>query len=132
MDVGKRIQVIRESLGISQSELAGRISVDKSTMNRIESGERGVKSHELSKIADILGVSTDYLLGRKQSDNIIEITTREDAIAQLKRINKILLEEGAITEEEYKYGIKDKEKEKRLMEIVKRAIKFSIEMKNLD
>lgn len=55
---------LRESKDWSQAELARRLDVNKSVMNRIESGERKVSSDELKKLSDIFDVSTDYLLGR--------------------------------------------------------------------
>lgn len=55
---------LRESKDWSQAELARRLDVNKSVMNRIESGERKVSSDELKKLSDIFDVSTDYLLGQ--------------------------------------------------------------------
>lgn len=55
---------LRESKDWSQAELARRLDVNKSVMNRIESGERKVSSDELKKLSDIFDVSTDYLLER--------------------------------------------------------------------
>ena len=57
---------LRESKDWSQAELARRLDVNKSVMNRIESGERKVSSDELKKLSDIFDVSTDYLLGRTE------------------------------------------------------------------
>ncbi|MDN6640687.1 MAG: helix-turn-helix transcriptional regulator [Tetragenococcus sp.] len=60
-----RIVNLRESKNWSQVELGRKLSLDKSTMNKIESGTRKVSTSELEKIADIFDVSTDYLLGRE-------------------------------------------------------------------
>lgn len=64
MDAGKRILHLREQLGWSQKELAERVSIDKSVMNRIELGTRSIRDDELFKLADALEVTTDYILGR--------------------------------------------------------------------
>jgi len=72
MDIGERIAKLREHKGWSQRELANRIDINFSVMNRIESGSRPVKDVELDKIATVLNVSTDFLLGRdveKSNDN---------------------------------------------------------------
>lgn len=69
MKVNEMIVNLREKRNISQRELANRIGINKSVMNRIESGERDVRAHELEAIANYFDVSTDYLLGREEFDN---------------------------------------------------------------
>ncbi|MGE7915302.1 helix-turn-helix domain-containing protein [Lysinibacillus xylanilyticus] len=64
MDIGKRIISLREIKGWTQRELANRVNLNVSVMNRIESNERPVKDSELISLANVLDVSTDYLLGR--------------------------------------------------------------------
>ncbi|MGE7672943.1 helix-turn-helix domain-containing protein [Lysinibacillus sp. NPDC094403] len=64
MEIGKRIISLREKRGWTQRELASRINLNVSVMNRIESNERPVKDSELLNLANVLEVSTDYLLGR--------------------------------------------------------------------
>lgn len=64
LNIGVRITELRESKNMTQKELADKIKINKSVMNRIESGERPIRETELSLIADALEVSTDYLLGR--------------------------------------------------------------------
>lgn len=63
IDIGKRIVSLRETKGWTQQELANRVNLDVSVMNRIEINERPVKDNELVMLANILEVSTDYLLG---------------------------------------------------------------------
>lgn len=41
-------------------------------MNRIESGDRPIKDHELAKLSEVLDVSSDYLLGRSNSPDLSE------------------------------------------------------------
>ncbi|OEC02109.1 hypothetical protein GY31_09135 [Lysinibacillus sphaericus] len=64
MDIGKKIISLREKRGWTQRELANRVNLNVSVMNRIESNERPVKDSELLNLANVLEVSTDYLLGR--------------------------------------------------------------------
>jgi len=64
MEIGKKIISLREARGWSQRELARRVDLHPSVMNRIESGDRPTKDHELAKISEVLGVSSDYLIGR--------------------------------------------------------------------
>ncbi|HSX82889.1 MAG TPA: helix-turn-helix transcriptional regulator [Candidatus Saccharimonadia bacterium] len=64
--LGQRIRRVRIRYGMSQAELARRIKVSLNTMNKIEAGETpDPRSSRIKAIADVLGVSTDYLLGRK-------------------------------------------------------------------
>lgn len=52
--------------------MANRVGLNASVMNRIESGDRPVKDHELSIIADVLDTSADYLLGRENVSSDLE------------------------------------------------------------
>jgi predicted transcriptional regulator len=57
----------RERFGISQSELAKRAAVSVSTINELESGVRcDLRISTISKIADVLFMSVDEMLGRAQ------------------------------------------------------------------
>ena len=63
--IGNRIIELREKKSLSQTELAKRVDINKSVMNRIESEERPIRDYELDKIASVLETSSDYLLGRE-------------------------------------------------------------------
>lgn len=64
MNIGKRIISLREKKGWTQKELANRIKINVSVMNRIESNDRPVKDNELVALANALDCTTDFLLGR--------------------------------------------------------------------
>lgn len=61
--LANKIVNLREEGNITQSELARRLDLDKSSMSKIESGSRKVSTDELKRISEIFEVSTDYLLG---------------------------------------------------------------------
>lgn len=65
-NLASRIINLRESKNMKQSDLARRLSLDKSSMSKIENGTRKVSSDEILKIANIFDVSTDYLLGNNE------------------------------------------------------------------
>jgi len=67
MNIGKKIISLREKKGWTQRELANRVNINVSVMNRIESNDRPVKDSELIALANVLDCSTDYLLGRTDS-----------------------------------------------------------------
>lgn len=55
--VGKNIQKIRESKGISQQELAAKCNFEKSNMSRLEAGRVNPTLSTLEKVAKALGIS---------------------------------------------------------------------------
>lgn len=89
MNIGKRIVSLRENKGWTQKELANRVNLNVSVMNRIESNERPVKDNELLQIANVLEVSTDYLLGRTNTHFLSQQET-EDAEFEAFKNNPML------------------------------------------
>ena len=61
-DVGKRIMDRRKKLGLTQEALAEISDVTPQFISYAESGKRAMRPENLYKIAQALGVSTDYLL----------------------------------------------------------------------
>lgn len=59
-----RLKETRESLGLSQSEVARKLGVSRQSYNFYENGKRDPDTDTLERIADLLNVSVDYLLGR--------------------------------------------------------------------
>lgn len=86
MFTGERITLLREKRNITQKELADKIKVNKSVMNRIESGERPIRDTELIDIANVLDVSTDYLLGRTEKPIDEKIDEPYDSLAEITKI----------------------------------------------
>ena len=70
MGIGNLIKLRRTELGMSQKELAERCGyTNKSTISRIESGERDIPVRQLKKIAAALGMETeDLVVGTYQSE----------------------------------------------------------------
>ena len=61
-EVGQRIINRRKKLGITQEVLAEISDVTTQFVSYAESGKRAMRPENLLKIANALGVSTDYLL----------------------------------------------------------------------
>ncbi len=61
-EVGQRIIARRKKLGITQEALAEISDVTTQFVSYAESGKRAMRPENLLKIANALGVSTDYLL----------------------------------------------------------------------
>ena len=61
-EIGQRIIERRKKLGITQEALAEISDVTTQFVSYAESGKRAMRPENLLKIANALGVSTDYLL----------------------------------------------------------------------
>jgi len=61
-DVGARIRLIREAVGLQAQDLAARVHLDPTAISKIENGKRAIKAVELTRIADALKVSPLALL----------------------------------------------------------------------
>ena len=57
INVGKQIQKLRESRGLSQQDLAAKCNFEKSNMSRLETGRVNPTLSTLEKIAKALDVS---------------------------------------------------------------------------
>lgn len=64
MNAGENIKKRRMELGLSQTELARLLHTSTAYMNQIEHNHRGGSISFKSRIADVLGVSLDELVGR--------------------------------------------------------------------
>lgn len=61
-----RIRELRESAGITQTELAQKSGISRTTLNRMESGQIKVTTtRTLSKLASALGVCVEDLFCRQ-------------------------------------------------------------------
>ena len=64
-EVGKRIAKLRELLGYNQEQYSQKINISRSALSKIEIGDRSPSIDLLIEIAELSGVTLDYLiLGR--------------------------------------------------------------------
>ena len=61
---GERLRELRKQAGFSQSELAVKLKISKSSVNMYERGEREPGFEIMEAIADLFNVDMDYLYGR--------------------------------------------------------------------
>jgi transcriptional regulator with XRE-family HTH domain len=85
--IGKRIKSKREDLGVKQNELAERVGVSPSAINQFEKGEKKPSPDVLTKIAEELGVSTDYLLGASEEEKLFVNETIAAAFRDFKNLS---------------------------------------------
>ncbi|WP_433228496.1 helix-turn-helix domain-containing protein [Actinomadura formosensis] len=63
-EVGGRVREARLAHGLSQTELARKLGLDRTAVVRIESGQRQVSAMELFKLSDVLGVPPTHFVTR--------------------------------------------------------------------
>ena len=62
--ISKNIRILRESLGMSQTELAKKIKSTQQNINRYENAQVNMPIDMMRKYADFFDVSLDYIFGR--------------------------------------------------------------------
>lgn len=68
-NIGERIKKERERLGLSQAELGRLVGYSsRSTINKIEKGERDIPRDKVAKFAQVLDVNPAYLAGFTPED----------------------------------------------------------------
>ncbi|WP_048859943.1 helix-turn-helix domain-containing protein [Acidisphaera rubrifaciens] len=82
---GARVRDLRHARGMTQSELADAIGVSRSAVAQWESGRAGQATPHLRRVADVLGVSVDHLLGPEASGAAAVMTGDERALLALYR-----------------------------------------------
>lgn len=65
----KNVTRLREQRGWSIQELASRLNIDRTYLSKSESGKRSFKVSEVNRLAELFGVSVDYLLGRPEKND---------------------------------------------------------------
>jgi len=70
--ISERIKLLREHEGMTQSMLARKLGITRSSVNAWEMGISAPSTKCLVELAEIFNVSTDYILGR-DSDSTISV-----------------------------------------------------------
>ena len=74
--IGQNIQEARYRAGMSQADLAERLSVHRSALSRMEAGVRAVTAVELARISAVLDVSVSNLLAPREGLQVSPRTSR--------------------------------------------------------
>lgn len=70
--LGRRLKKVRKMRGLGQKQLADQAHISSQTVGYCERGEGYPQANILRDMAQVLEVSTDYLLGLKDSDPAID------------------------------------------------------------
>lgn len=65
---GKNVQLVRQSIGITQEELAFRAGLHRTYIGMVERAERSISLQNAKKIADALNVKLDTLLNNDKKE----------------------------------------------------------------
>ena len=88
--VADKIKFLREQIGLTQSDLAKRLGITRSSVNAWEMGISVPSTQYVVELANIFRVSTDYLLGMKTSAAVsVEGLTKEDVQMVYALINHL-------------------------------------------
>lgn len=86
MNLGEKITKIRKQKNLSQGDLADKIGVSRDAIGKYERGDIMPTADKAKKIADILGVSLDFLMSDKvQQEDQIE----NDMLYRMQEIQKL-------------------------------------------
>ncbi len=76
LSLGKRIREERQKLNLTQEQLAEKLNVSTTYIGFVERGERSITLGKLAVLANILGVSVDYLL----SDTVVSNRSAKETL----------------------------------------------------
>jgi transcriptional regulator with XRE-family HTH domain len=90
--LGDKIKKLREINDWTQQQLADKINLSSSTIGMYENNQRDPDTTTLSMLADLFGVSTDFLLGRA--------TFTDEEKEEIEALKKTLVKAGFMNEDE--------------------------------
>jgi transcriptional regulator with XRE-family HTH domain len=91
MSIKVNIKQLRESIGMSQADLALRIGLSRPTVIKIEKGERALTVSETEKVLEIFGVAAEY--AAMPTDMRIDIPQKH--VKKFKQVLLYILERTA-------------------------------------
>lgn len=69
-DIGARLRKARETLGLTQSDVAEHLGIPRTAIVAMEAGTRRVTAAELDRLASLYRRSSEWLLGREPSADV--------------------------------------------------------------
>lgn len=89
MDFGKRLKKARTEKGLSQSQLGELVGVHYTQIGRYESKDMKPAADILSKLANKLGISPDFLLNGSATDIADSTLTDKELLHQFKKAEQL-------------------------------------------
>ncbi|GED53503.1 XRE family transcriptional regulator [Brevibacillus borstelensis] len=88
--LGERIRELRLKRGFTQDDMAEKLGMNRANFSNYERNLSIPPSSTLGKIADILGTTTDYLLGRTED---VQVSTSKANVAYFDGAKEVLTED---------------------------------------
>lgn len=91
--LGARLKELRKQSGLTQQAVSDQIQVDRTTYTKYENGRVCPDQQGLVSLAELFGVTVDYLLGREEKPDAPMLTDgNEDAPLLLSPDEKMLIQ----------------------------------------
>lgn len=113
MEFGKLIRQLRDEAGLTQSALAGRVGLSRTSITNIELGQQHIPIHVLYTLASALGVAPEKLLPKYESamfagsqvpltEDVAEELNKQALHASTKRwIQRVVMKSALVTGESH-------------------------------
>jgi len=87
---GERLRALRIRAGMTQQTIADHLKIHRTAYTKYETTTITPDPHAMLRLADLFGVSVDYLLGREEET--VSLSDNEDARVLLSQPEKELLQ----------------------------------------
>lgn len=108
-ETAERIKLVAKRRGKSIAAVLTEVGIGKNTISKMTSGS-DVFVQSISKIADCLNCSVDFLIGRKETDNLkeTELTEKEQELLDIfRQLNDLgqdcMIHNAKLTREDIQY-----------------------------
>lgn len=90
LKIGNRIRQVRESRKLSMQEFADRIGLSRSMVSYYESNKKKPSIKSIEKIASVLDVTTDFLIGKTDSFDGDDVTDKnvKDFLSKFEKLDE--------------------------------------------
>ena len=92
INLGEHIKTLRNERGLQQKQVAVEVGIDQSNYSKIENGKREPSVYILKKLADLFGVTVDYII-EPNTDLPKEVIIEDKAAQEQLRLITELEEE---------------------------------------
>lgn len=85
MTLGDKITMLRKQKSLSQGDLADKISVSRDAIGKYERGDIMPTADKAKKMADVLGVSLDFLMNDAAKEDAVD----KDMFQRMQEVQKL-------------------------------------------
>jgi len=82
-EIGKKIQMAREELGLTQVGLAQTLGITQAALSNYELGKRRLYLHQIENIARLLGKDLEFFIGHREENSngrSMDLSRKKDQI----------------------------------------------------